>query len=96
MLSVLFSAVLTGCMHGVNFMLIHLVPAYFKSSGNVSAVAGVLNCCTYIGSAVSTYGIAVISEKCGWNITLLLWIAIAAVGGVLCLCCIKKWRSRMS
>ena len=95
-LSVLFSAVLTGCMHGVNFMLIHLVPAYFKSSGNVSAVAGVLNCCTYIGSAVSTYGIAVISEKCGWNITLLLWIAIAAAGGVLCLCCIRKWRSRMS
>lgn len=94
--SVLFSAVLTGCMHGVNFMLIHLVPAYFKSSGNVSAVAGVLNCCTYVGSALSTYGIALISESLGWSTTVLLWTFIAAAGGVLCLCCIKKWRSRMS
>ncbi|MBQ2865260.1 MAG: MFS transporter [Clostridia bacterium] len=92
-LSVLFSAVLTGCMHGVNFMLIHLVPAYFKSRGNVSSIAGVLNCCTYIGSALSTYGIALISEKSGWNATVLVWTVIAAAGGALCTLCIKRWKN---
>ena len=65
-------------------------------SGNVSYVAGVLNCCTYVGSALSTYGIALISESLGWSTTVLVWTFIAAAGGVLCLCCIKKWRSRMS
>jgi OPA family glycerol-3-phosphate transporter-like MFS transporter len=89
--SVLFSAVLTGCMHGVNFMLIHMVPAYFKNRGGVSTVSGVLNCCTYIGSALSTYGIALISENLGWGYTVIVWTSIAALGGLISLLCIKKW-----
>ena len=64
-LSVLFSALLTGCMHGVNVILICMIPPFFKKYGNVSTVSGVLNSCTYVGSAVSTYGIAFLSEKIG-------------------------------
>lgn len=90
--SVVFSAVLTGCMHGVNLMLITMLPPYFKKYGNVSTASGVLNACTYIGSAISTYGIAVLSEKCGWQVTLLTWLGIALLGTVLCLVCIRPWR----
>ena len=89
--SVVFSAVLTGCMHGVNLMLITMLPPYFKKYGNVSTASGVLNACTYIGSAISTYGIAVLSEKCGWQVTLLTWLGIALLGTVLCLVCIRPW-----
>ena len=92
--SVLFSALLTGCMHGVNLLLIQMLPPYFAKSGHVSTASGVLNTCTYIGSATSTYGIALLSEKAGWNATLTCWLAIAAAGTVICLLCINPWKKR--
>lgn len=90
--SVFFSALLTGCMHGVNLILICMVPSFFKERGNVSTVSGVLNACTYIGSAVSAYGIAGLSESLGWRFTLLTWFFIAAAGTILCFCCVSSWK----
>lgn len=87
--SVLFSAVLTGCMHAVSIMLTGMLPPFFRKNGNVSTVSGILNSCTYIGSAISSYGIAVLSENTGWRYTLLLWLAIAVAGTVICLLCAK-------
>lgn len=95
-LSVLFSAILTGCMHGVNLILICMIPPFFLDRGNVSAVSGILNSCTYIGSAVSTYGIAVMSELLGWRYTLLLWLLIAVLGTAICLICVKPWRKEQA
>lgn len=91
-LSVVLSALLTGCMHGVNLMLICMVPAFFKKHGNVSTVSGVINSCTYIGSAASTYGIAVISEKLGWSFTLRMWLLIAIAGTLLCIASANGWK----
>ncbi len=90
--SVFLSALLTGCMHGVNLILICMVPPFFKEQGNVSTVSGVLNACTYIGSAISAYGIAGLSEGLGWRFTLLSWCLIAAAGAVLSFCCISPWK----
>ena len=89
--SVLFSALLTGSMHGVNVILICMIPPFFKKQGNVSTVSGVVNSCTYIGSAISTYGIAVLSENIGWSNTLLVWLLIALLGTAICMVCIKPW-----
>lgn len=93
-LSVVFSAFITGCMHGVNLILICMIPPFFKNQGNVSTVSGILNSCTYIGSALSTYGIAVLSEKAGWNATLLVWCLIAAMGTAICMLCVKPWKKK--
>lgn len=90
-LSVALSAFLTGAMHGINLMLICMVPAYFKKYGNVSTVSGVINSCTYIGSAISTYGIALLSESFGWTFTLMTWFIIAALGTLMCLVSAKPW-----
>ena len=57
-------------------------------------ISGVLNSCTYVGSAVSTYGIALLSENKGWQVTLMIWVVIAAVGTVLCALSIAPWRKR--
>lgn len=89
--SVLFSAMLTGCMHGVNLILICMIPPFFGKQGHVATVSGVLNSCTYIGSALSAYGTALLSEYAGWTVTLLLWLAAAAVGTILCLLCRLPW-----
>ncbi|MBE7040585.1 MAG: MFS transporter [Ruminococcaceae bacterium] len=94
-LSVLFTALLTGSMHGVNLILIGMIPPYFGKKGNVSTASGVLNSCVYIGSAISTYGIAVLTKNVGWEKTLLVWFAIAALGTIICFACTKPWNKQM-
>ena len=89
--SVLFSALLTGAMHGVNLILICMIPPFFKKYGNVSTASGVLNSCTYIGSELSTYGIAVLSENMGCHLTIFIWFIIAVLGTAVCLLCVKPW-----
>ena len=93
-LSVGFTAVLIGCMHGVNLMLVCMIPSYFKRFGNVSAASGIINSCTYVGSAVSTYGVALVSEKCGWSITLMLWFLCAVAATALCFLCVSGFRKK--
>lgn len=93
-LSVLMSALLTGCMHGANLMLIGIVPNYFKNTGRVSTVSGVLNFFTYVGSAASSYGIALLSEKAGWSVTILVWAAIALCGTLICMSVGMAWNTR--
>lgn len=92
--SVVLTSVLTGCMYGVNLMLICMIPQFFKKSGRVSTISGIMNSCAYIGSAVSTYGMALLSEKFGWSFTLLSWLVIAALGTVICLICKNAWKKR--
>lgn len=93
-LSVILAAILTGCMHGVNLILICMIPPFYKGSGNVSTISGVLNACTYIGSAISTYGIAMISEAAGWRTTIGVWVIIAAAGTLICALCVSPWRNK--
>lgn len=90
-LSVFLTALLTGSMHGVNLILVCMVPPYFKRFGRISFASGMLNFCTYVGSAVSTFGMAVFSERFGWNSTVFLWSAIALFGGGACLAISKGW-----
>ena len=92
--SVLLSATLTGSMHGVNLLLICMVPQCFERYGNISTVSGVLNACTYIGSALSTYGIAALSEVIGWQSTIFVWFCVTILGGLICLACIKPWKKK--
>lgn len=92
-LDILLMAVITSCMQGVNLMLIGNVPYHFSRFGKVSTASGILNSATYIGSAASTYAFAVVSDRFGWNFTVGSWAIIAAVGALLCLGCIKKWKS---
>lgn len=92
LISVICAAVLTGCMHGVNMMLISMVPAFFKRYGLTGTASGVLNSCTYMGSAISTYGVAVLSQGLGWKTTILIWVGIALLGTLLCFFCIRGFK----
>ena len=85
-------ALITGLMHGVNLMLISYVPKRFKKYGNISTISGAVNSCTYIGSAIFTYAIAVLSEKIGWQNTVGVWAVIAALGTTCCLIAVPLWK----
>lgn len=93
--SILAMAVLVGSMHGVNLILVCLVPHYYKDSGCVSLVSGLLNSCTYVGSALSTYGVALLTEQIGWTSTIGLWAIIALVGAIICALTGPAWKRKM-
>lgn len=85
-------AVITGCAHAINFLLICHVPSYFAKYNKVSTVSGLINSCTYVGSALSTYGIALLSERFGWYFTVGVWCAVAAAGALLCAAAMPGWK----
>lgn len=90
--AILMMALITGCMHGINLMLISHVPKRFKKYGNISTVSGAINSCTYIGAAISTYGISVLSETIGWQNTVGVWFLISLVGCICCFVAFKPWQ----
>ncbi len=90
-LSVLFLALTSACANSVNFLLICLVPIKFEKYGRFSLATGLINSCTYVGAAISTYGFAAVSENYGWNVTLILWAIIAFAGLLCCFIALKKW-----
>ena len=90
--STLLMALIIAGMHSVNLMLITIVPKRFAKSGKVSTFSGILNACTYIGAAISTYGFAALAESYGWNFTILSWAVIAAAGAVVCMLAMPIWR----
>ena len=76
---------------GIKFPLIQILPSYFKGFGHVSLLSGILNASTYLGSAISTYGIALINKNYGWTITVYIWAIIALIGVIASLIIFKKW-----
>ena len=91
-LSILLMATLTACMHSINLMLITHVPKRFKKYGNISTISGAVNACTYIGSAIFTYVVALLSEQIGWRYTVGVWAIIALLGTVCCFIAARPWK----
>ena len=87
----LLAGVISACMHSTNFLLISCLPGRFAGTGKASTVGGFCNACTYIGAAVSMYGIALVSERFGWTYTVISWIAILVLGVVFALIAFKKY-----
>lgn len=90
-LSVLLPALVIGLVHGINLMLVCVVPKRFAGGGRVSMISGMLNFFTYVGSALSAYGMARLSEIFGWQATIWSWAAAAFMGLVMCCVCIRKF-----
>lgn len=91
-ISVFAFAILSAGVHGTNLVLTSLTNPSFLRFGNVSFMSGLLNSCTYVGSAVSGSGLALFSEKFGWNGTVVLWALVALFGGILCFAISNIWK----
>lgn len=90
-LSVLILAFAVASMHGVNLIMTSMTPKYLAGSGKISMISGLLNACTYIGSALSMYGVALIADRFGWTVTESLWCAVALLGTLCAAACVPKW-----
>lgn len=90
-LSLILAGMINCCMHAINMMLICTSPARFVPYGRVSTAAGLFNFFTYVGSALSIYLFAKMTEQWGWNATIASWVVLSAAGAALCLLCRKPW-----
>ena len=96
-ISALFlTAFICGAMHGANFLLISCLPGRFAKFGRAATVSGVCNSCVYIGAAISTYGIALISEAMGWSLTIVSWCGILVVGIIFGALSYKKYTAMVN
>ena len=93
--SLFLMALTVAAMHGVNLMLISIVPRRFVVFGKVSTYSGILNASTYVGAALSTYGFAALAEAFDWNFTILTWVAISLVGALLCFFAARIWQRHL-
>ena len=95
-LSIALFAILTGCMHGVNLILICILPGLYKKTGRVSLMSGLLNSFTYIGSATMTYLTPALVENglggYDWGVALLVWLGVAVLGTLCCVISIRPWK----
>lgn len=87
----LLAGLISACMHSCNFLLISCLPGRFAGTGKASTVGGFCNSCTYVGAALSMYGIALVSESFGWTVTVISWTAILAVGILFACLAFKKY-----
>lgn len=92
--SIICIALLVGAMHGVNLMLICMVPSFYKKTGKISLISGLLNACTYVGSSISTYGVALLTDGAGWSVTVLVWTVISFLGALVCAMLIPLWNKK--
>ena len=83
---------ITGCMYGINLMLVTHVPKRFKRYGNISTFAGIVNSCTYVGEAIFMYAIAMIANRFDWRFSIATCFVIAVMGTVGCIIAARPWR----
>lgn len=77
-------SVITASMMAVNTLFVNLLPLHFEREGRVSTVSGFLNAMAYLGCAISTYGIGVLVQYAGWEITIFGWLLITAAAMAVC------------
>jgi len=78
----ILACVVCACMHGTNFLLISCLPGRFAEYGKAATTSGFCNAFTYVGAAISSYGFAFISEKLGWQATVISWIIVGLIGAI--------------
>lgn len=89
-LALVLAAIITSSTYGVGLMLGSILPSRFEKYGRVASVAGIINFFIYVGSAISTYGTAKLTELYGWNFTILSWAFFALIGFIACFMKLKR------
>ncbi len=87
------AALICGTMHATNFLYISCLPGRFAAYGKAATASGFCNAFTYVGAAISMYGIAAIADLLNWSGVAISWICIAALGMLFSLLALKKYSS---
>lgn len=92
-LSLVLMTAASTCMVGSNTMFMNFMPVHFGAIGKVSSVTGVLNCASYVGSAISSYGIGHVAERFGWSAAIAVWLGFSVAAMLFALLGAKRWQN---
>jgi len=84
-------SIVTASMFGINVIVVSQMPIRFASQGKTGTISGIMNASAYLGCAVSTYGIAEVSERWGWGVTQVTWLIACFIALACCLVVVRKW-----
>ena len=87
----ILAALVCAAMHGGNFLLISCLPGRFARYGRAAGASGFCNAFVYVGAAISTYGLALISSHFGWSGAIIAWMVVAAIGLACTMISMKKY-----
>lgn len=90
-ISLLLASITCACMHACNFLLIGCLPGRFAKTNRASSISGICNACTYIGAALSMFGISKISSLFGWSAAIGAWGGICLLGALACLLALRRY-----
>lgn len=93
-LSTVCLALVAGSMHGVNLVLICMIPPFFARKGKVALISGLMNAGVYAGGAAATYVIPLATGGFGGNGYLALCFGAAVCGLAFCMFASAGWRKR--
>ena len=68
-----------------NSTITSIFPLYMKGKINSGLIAGILNGCCYVGSALSSYVLGAVADASGWNAVFYLLVSVCAVVCVMAL-----------
>ena len=96
-LTILLMGIIVANTHGINLMLITVVPKRFVKSGKVSFFSGILNACTYVGASIGTVAFAWLSGGDGaqtvdWTPVVISWVVVSLMGLGICLAAVPVWK----
>ena len=94
--TLVLACLVSGFMHAVNFLYISCLPGRFAPYGRAATTSGVCNAFTYVGAAISMYGIASISDLFDWRAVMLLWGGVALLGTLFSLIALKRYTKFIS
>lgn len=90
-LCLVMAATVCAAMHSCNFLLISCLPGRFKRFGKAATASGFCNACTYVGAAVSMYGMGLLSDLLGWSGVVMSWAIVAFLGAAFCFVNLVKY-----
>lgn len=76
-----------GALIGSSYLALH-----FIAEGHDGKVAGIFNAGATLGIVLANYGFAKIADSFGWQITVRLYFALAAVSVILCSAAVPLWK----
>ena len=92
LLSVVLFSIISTFVTGTNVILISFVPLQLTAMGLTSTIAGLTNAFTYLGSALSGWGLGWIAGRYGWGVVNWVLAGLCVLGCAICLAARPPWR----
>ncbi|MBE6645897.1 MAG: MFS transporter [Ruminococcaceae bacterium] len=80
-----------ACMQGCNFLFISCLPGHFSKYGKAATTSGICNTFTYVGAAICSYTMALISKIFNWRASIISWVIVAGIGVLFALLALRSY-----